>query len=249
MIACPICQTQNHHLAVACISCGSFLQTKVETLDLFSTVWHLIESPQKAFHGIAMASHKNYIFVLSALSGIAFIFTLFWIVEIGNTGVPLPNILAAGLILGPLLGIINVLLLALLQKLISVFFGVRAKYKNVFAIIAYACVPIIFSALFVLPIEVLTYGKFLFSTNPSPWTLKPVSYILLVGLDGVCLFWSLMLYSLGVKVLYNVSLLKAIIIAHSTVIVFSAIVCLVFLGISSLQLESNVEKYFTAVVL
>lgn len=245
MIACPICQIKNHHLAVVCVACGSFLQSTIKTLDLFTTVWRLVESPQKAFHHIAMASHKNYVFVLGALSGIGFVFMMFWLIGIGNSGIPLLNILAAGFVLGPVLGVANFLLLAFIQKIVAMIFRLTTKYKNALAIVAYACVPIALSVIFILPIEILTYGKYLFSTNPSPWTLKPLSYIVLLGLDGVFFMWSLVLYALGVRVLYDIPLARALIISNGTVALFAVIVGCVVVLISWCRFVPDVEKYFT----
>ena len=68
---CPICQHENHHLAVVCVSCGSYLQTRVDNLDLFATAGKLIERPRQAFHAIAISRHKNYTILLATLSGFA----------------------------------------------------------------------------------------------------------------------------------------------------------------------------------
>jgi hypothetical protein len=245
MIVCPVCQTDNHHLAIVCVSCGSYIQSKIDTLDLFATAWQLIESPKKAFHRIAMASHKNYILFLAGGAGIAFAFTVLWVQKIGDGNIPYVNILIAGFAVGPLLGVINLLLLALLQKLIARIFRIETKYKNALAIIAYAHVPIVLSVIFILPIEILTFGKYFFSTNPSPLTLKPFSYILLLGLDGGCFLWSLMLYSQGIRILYDISLRKAFAISTMTVAMFAVIIFLIGTGISSFQINTDADRYPT----
>lgn len=245
MIVCPICQTENNHLAVICASCGSYVQSKIDTLDLFATVWRLIESPRVAFRRIAISSHKNYIFFLSAITGIAFAFTIMWLLKIGNSGIPLLSLLAAGFVVGPALGVINLLTLGLLQKFVARAFRHHTRYKNALAIISYASVPIVLSVIFVLPIEILTFGKFFFSTNPSPFTLKPVSYILVLALDGVFLLWSLILYVYGTKILYDISMSRAALISGITFAIFSFIVFLGITGLSSLRFESQADRSFT----
>ena len=62
MITCSICGVQNDELAVLCSSCKSYLQSKVDSLNLFATIWQLIENPRAAFKKIVLARHKNYVF-------------------------------------------------------------------------------------------------------------------------------------------------------------------------------------------
>lgn len=248
MIVCPVCQAKNNHLAVVCTSCGSFVQSKVDALDLFATVWKLIESPRDAFRRIAISSHKNYIFFLSAVTGIAFAFTIMWLLKIGNSDIPFINLLVAGFVTGPVLGVTNLLVLSVVQMLIARVFGLLTKFKNTLAIVSYASVPIVLSVIFILPVEILTFGKFFFSTNPSPVTLKPVSYGLVLTLDGVSLLWSLGLYMYGTKILYDVSFSRAALIASITVAIFSSIIFLGIVGISSVKFESEIDQYFVHIV-
>jgi len=212
MIVCPVCQTHNHHLAVVCSSCRSFIQTRIENLDLFTTTWGIIEHPRKTFLTIALAKHKNYSFLLSAISGIGFIFTIFWIIKAGNYTESLMNILSAGLCIGPLFGITVVLMFSIIMKLIGRLFSVRITFRNLFAMNAYALVPVVISVGLVLPVELLSFGRFFFSTNPSPLLLKPVSYIILLCLDGMLSIWTIVLQLVGYKVLDDVQWLKIILI-------------------------------------
>jgi len=109
-------------------------------------------------------------------------------------------------------------------------------------------VPIVLSVFLILPIEILTYGRYFFSTNPSPWTLKPLSYVLLLGLDGVFFIWSLILYALGVRALYDIPLARAMIISNGTVAVFAVIMGFLVVVISSFRFGPDIEKYLTLVI-
>ncbi len=243
---CPICNTENGHLTVICTSCGSFVQSKVENLDLFATIWQLIESPKSAFHRIAIAQHKNYTLFLSAIMGIGLIFFLMRILKAGSGDIPLLNILIVGFLFGPVGGIVSLLILALVQKTIARLLRLQTRFKNVSAVIAYAAVPIIFSVVAVLPIEILTFGKYFFSSNPSPYVIKPISYALLLMLDGLCLVWALRLYFLGNKVLYDSGTVTTLFVSTMSIAVYAGLIWIVLWVISNHHIGFSIEKAMVA---
>jgi len=199
MISCPVCQTQNHHLAVKCKSCGGYIQTKIENLDLFTTAWNVLERPSHAFHTIAVAQHKNYSVIIPAISGVAITFFYFWIVKAGEATNSLINFLAAGLAVSPFVGIATSLIIALLLKLTVIATGRHVSFRNAFSVIAYTQIPLVISVILVFPLELMTFGLFFFTTNPSPYQLKPIPYMLLIGLDGLFTFWSFLLVWFGIR--------------------------------------------------
>lgn len=239
---CPICNAENGHLTVACTSCGSFIQSKVDNLDLFATLWQLIESPKSAFRRIAIAQHKNYTLFLSAVTGIGLTFLLMRILKAGNGDISLLNILIVGFLFGPVSGIGSLLCLALVQKTIARLLRLRTRFRNVSAIIAYAAVPIAFSVIALLPIEILTFGKYFFSSNPSPYVIKPFSYTLLLMLDGICMAWSLRLYFLGNKVLYDSGTVTALFVSAMSIVAYTGLIWIVLWAISSHQLGFSIDK-------
>jgi len=80
MITCPVCGTRNHHLTIVCGSCGGFIQGRVENLDLFSTIWKLIERPRAAFLSISLSRYKNYSTIVPSVAGIGLVFAFFWFI-------------------------------------------------------------------------------------------------------------------------------------------------------------------------
>lgn len=196
MIHCPVCKTDNHHLAVKCVECGAYLQNKVDNIDLFSTIWNLIEKPTKTFHKIAIAKYKNYVFILSAFAGIPLLFFIFWLIKAGDFISSLLNFIFIGFIFGPPFGIFIVTTFAVLIKLFYRIFSVKIYFKNIFAVTAYSFIPII-TGVFILPLKIMTFGVHYFSMNPSPYQLKPISYVIFLILDGLFSFWTLVLLWLG----------------------------------------------------
>ena len=147
--------------------------------------------------------------MLAALAGIAFTFFTFWIIKAGEYSDSLLNVLVAGIAVGPFVGIFVVLLFSALLMSIAQMTGLTAKLKNTFGITAYALIPIVISLILVLPIEILTFGFYFFTKSPSPFLLKPVSYVVLMGLDGIFTLWSLVLLLTGIKILLNVRWVRA----------------------------------------
>ncbi|MBI1807246.1 MAG: YIP1 family protein [Ignavibacteria bacterium] len=203
MLDCPVCHYQNHHLAINCSSCGSFLQARVENLDLFATAWNILERPRKTFHTIAIAKHKNYVVPLSMLSGVAIIYSIFWITKAGDHAESLLNILTASVAVGPPLGIFTLFTLGVLIASLGKIVRSKVRLRDAFAIAVYALIPIDLSIFLILPIKLLSFGQYYFTSNPSPYLLKPNIYVVLLILDGTFTLWSMVLLFLGIQKLLD----------------------------------------------
>ena len=203
MNSCAVCHAENDHLATVCTSCGGFLQRRIENLDLFSSSWQVLERPVAGFRIIALAKHKNYMVLLSAVAGFAFVFGFFWLAKAGEYAQNLINILAAGLALGPPVGIVVVLSVSWAIVVFSRFMRLRVRLRDVYAVAAYASVPLILSSILLLPIEVLSFGTYFFTRDPSPYLIRPLSYVTLLALDGAFGLWSVILLWVGLRVLFN----------------------------------------------
>jgi hypothetical protein len=213
MIRCPNCGIENGDLAVVCPRCGSFLQARVVTIDLFTTAWQLIETPRKAMRRVVAAVHKNYAIFLSSFYGIALAFFLLWVLNLGELFENLLYLLFTAILIGPALGIIHIFLAGLIGVLVSRLWGTPMRFANVFGVAAYATVPEILSIALVLPIELLTFGLFMFSNNPSPFVIKPFPYVVFMILDGLVVLWSLTLFTIGIRTLGIASFIKAAAVA------------------------------------
>jgi hypothetical protein len=209
MIACPVCQAQNSNLATVCTGCGSFLQQRIENLDLFTSAWSVLERPARGFKTIALARHKNYVLVLSAVAGVALVFGFFWLAKMGEYAQNLINILAAGLALAAPVGILSVLFISLEIMLASRALRLPIRFRDAYAVVAYASVPLILTSLLFLPIEVLSFGSYFFARTPSPYSIRPLSYVVLLALDGAFAAWSIILLLVGVRVLAGAGWMKS----------------------------------------
>jgi hypothetical protein len=182
---------------------------KVDTLDLFSTMWMLMEAPRHAMKRIIMARNKNYVYFLSALFGISIVYTVMWYRNLGKSFHDLFILLLGGLLAGPVVGILSALLLSVVLSVFARLLGGKATVRNTLAVVAYSTVPIVFSLVFVLPVEVGVFGLSFFDNNPSPLVLKPVEYVILIGLDILATMWSWFLLIEGIVVANGFTRIKS----------------------------------------
>jgi hypothetical protein len=203
MITCPVCGTRNHHLSVTCASCGGYVQGRVDNLDLFATIWKLVEHPRAAFHAIALARYKNYSMIVPAVAGIGLVFAFFWFVKAGDHTASAASLILGGVAAGPVAGVVMVLSLAALARLGLRLAGIPVRFRNLHAVLAYALVPVLLSVVFLLPLEIFTFGRYFFTLNPPPWLIKPVSYYLFLTLGYLVAAWTLVLAVLGLKALLD----------------------------------------------
>ena len=213
MLNCPVCQAENDQYATVCTKCGGFLQNRIPNLDLFDIVWKIIESPRKAFHVITLAEHKNYALFLYVLTGITATFAGFWYFALGDRIGNILVIIFLATLIGVPVGILLCPLTSLVHWGMVKILGKNASIRTSLGTTSYALVPIIMSLILIMPIELLTFGSYLFTLNPPPITIKPVSYIVLLGLDGLLLGWSFLLQIIGTSIGSQLSLWKSILVS------------------------------------
>lgn len=200
MITCSVCQTENDEYATVCGKCKSFIQNRISNLDFFDTVWKVIESPHRAFHDITLSDHKNYALLMFTFFGIGLSFTGFWYYQLGSRFESLLEILGRGTLYGVVLGYVCAILFTGLFHGISRLLGGKGGIRNSLGVLGYATTPVALSLITILPIELLTFGMYMFTANPHPYTIKPELYVTLVAVDGALGLWALALGVVGTKV-------------------------------------------------
>jgi hypothetical protein len=209
MIVCPTCAAENDEFSIVCSNCRGYLQNRIPNLDFFPTVWGIIESPRKTFRHIRLAEHKNYVLPLSAFFGIALSFTVFWYLKMGGKFFSLVELVTAGILTGTTAGSLLFTLLVVIYHLLARVMGGKSAFRDSFALLAYACVPIALSLVVVLPFELMTFGIYLFTSNPHPYVVQPVSYVILIGADVGVSVWSLLLAITGTIIVHGLSVPRA----------------------------------------
>lgn len=212
-IVCGVCGQENDPLAAVCIRCKGYLQGRVDALNLFETLWGLVESPRLTFRRIALARHKNYVLPLSALFGVALVYGVLWARHMGNT-ITDPVLLAgAGLVLGPPVGLAVIGLVAAVTAMLIRRLGGTAGFRTVHAVTAYAVMPVVCSLVLVFPAELAVFGFDIFRTNPHPMIINPPAYMTLVALDALAVCWMWFLVLEGIIVAGGFTRLRALVVA------------------------------------
>jgi len=219
---CPVCRTVNDEFAVVCIKCRGFLQNRIPNLDLFETLWLVIERPYAAFRRITLAEHKNYAGVLFLVCGIGLAFALLSVFAMGDRFSSLLEVIGLSIIAGFALGLFLFSMVPLIHWLLCRIAGGKGAIRNSLGLTAYALTPMIIATVLLTPIALATFGMYLFTHNPHPLTIKPEVYVILLGLFAMFAGWSLVLLGACTRVGFQVSVAKAAAVAVATAVAMAA---------------------------
>jgi len=222
MVQCPTCSFENDEFATICSKCRAFLQNRVPNLNFFDTSWGILESPLKTFKTIGIAEHKNYAIFLFCCFGIAVSFTAAWYLRLGVFFETLLDLIPFTFGIGIILGGTFAVVLPVVHQKAAKSMGSTARLGQSYGVLAYSFVPILLSLILVLPIELLTFGMYLFTSNPHPAVIKPVSYYVLLGLDLLLGAWALVLAVMGTHIVQRVSVIRSILVIAVLLIVVVA---------------------------
>jgi hypothetical protein len=220
MIKCTVCLAENDDFSITCCKCKAFLQDRVPHLNLFETSWQVIESPTKAFRKIALAEHKNYVLFLFSLLGVSLAFTAFWYFRLGTRFQSLLDLIPAAVGIGIVFGLIAAIVVTGVYHVVAKTMGGLTGYRGSLGVLGYSMTPVAFSLVLILPIELLTFGMYLFTSNPNPYVMKPLSYVLLIGFDALIAVWTVGLAVVGTKVGHQLSIAKSIAVVFITLGLF-----------------------------
>ncbi|MEJ2614482.1 MAG: hypothetical protein P8Z35_05970 [Ignavibacteriaceae bacterium] len=208
-VICNNCQTENPFYKVICENCKSYIRDRVYNIDLGNIIARLIESPTSGFRTIIFSEHKNFLVVIILFSILKFeidsifisLFLKKEIISLNNFAV---DYLGLVLILPAVFLLFSYLVTILNRKT-----GYETRLLDNFSIYFYSFLPHIFALIVLFPLELVMFGEYLFSTNPSPFAIKEfIAYTLLV-LELLIVIWSFFLtimanYTQTKNVLYSI---------------------------------------------
>jgi hypothetical protein len=226
-VKCPVCGTENDTFASVCTSCKAFVQAKVDNLDLFRTIWGLLESPRATFRRIGLARVKNHVLALSGLFGIALVYAFMWYRNLGAKIPDLLTLLGMGLAAGLVIGTVLVLLFAWILMMLGRLAGGKPSFRNMRAVTAYAFVPVVASLVCIFPLEVAIFGRYLFDANPPPMVMNPIAYLALLGFDAAAVLWSFVLLVIGTGVAAGIHRIRSFVVCLAV----PALVALLIFGV------------------
>ena len=226
-LTCPTCGFDNDFYSRICTSCKGYLRDRVVNIDLWSVISLLIEIPTKAFRNIIQAEHKNFILFLLIAISIKYLITARLLA--GNTlgnFTPSTNIFLSYLIILTAIFLLFILF-SLLVKLLLRNFEFNTRFKDNLAITIYSQVPLIFSLIILFPLEIVIFGDYLFSTNPTPFQIKPALAYIFFVVEIIAFLWSTFLLFVSLFVSSNskaISILTTAIfvLLISTVVIYTS---------------------------
>jgi len=193
IVICPNCSSENPYYKFTCSNCNSFIRDRISNLDLWNITGLLIENPVKAFRQIIYSDHKNFIFFILFFISIKFLIDVRFIslLTIGKfttiTSLPVSFILI-------LLSLTFLLLLfAFIFTRINSSSGFSTRVKDIFSIITYSQLPHVFGLAVLFPIELIIFGDYIFSLNPSPFAIKELIAYTLLTVEVLLILWSVFL--------------------------------------------------------
>ncbi len=198
VVVCPNCGAENPFYKYTCSNCKGYLRERIFNLDLWHLIGMLIESPVKAFNRIIQSEHKNFILLIALLFAIkAFINARFLSILFSGESalklglLPLLLITAAA---GYLVIWISTFVLFFINKMS----GLKTRLRDNNAVFTYSLIPYAFALMILFPIELITFGQYLFSDNPSPFMLKPTIAYTLLAFEGLLILWGIFLSVSGI---------------------------------------------------
>jgi len=202
-ITCENCNSENDFFNLNCKSCGSLLRDKFPNIDLFSTIWHLIETPTNALKKIIFAEHKNYLTFIAVLLILKLIFTSFFLQSVFIEPINYQNYLSLNYGIGFAAFLIPILLFPLLIKSALLNQSIRTRYKDNIAVLVYSHMPLILFLVIMLPIEFALFGKYWLFSNPSPFMIKATAAYAFSFMEILIFIWSFLLLGISLKIQSN----------------------------------------------
>lgn len=183
-----------------CKKCGNTFHNKIPNIEFTSVFTKLIESPRSGFEEIIQAENKNFIWIVLSLFSIKLLINV--------------HLLFPAEIYGNIFNLFQLVILSLFAAVILAFVlavvikkstvpKVEIRIKDLLAVISYSQIPWLFGLIILFPLEIVLFGKFLFSRNPSPFFVKPTFAYLFSVLEFAILLWQFTIMNIGISFFVN----------------------------------------------
>jgi len=192
-ISCSNCSAENPLYVYTCKDCNSFIRERVFNIDLWNVIGLLIESPKKAFELIVFSEHKNFISFLLIFIAIKLLVNTRFISLISlGTYNPTTSLYLSYLIVFGIL-VVYLILFSFCFTFINKLLHITTRFRDNFAVLTYSLLPNVFGIIFLFIIELVVFGEYLFSINPTPFVIKGITAYLFVAAEVLLIVWSIIL--------------------------------------------------------
>ncbi|MFO7447248.1 MAG: hypothetical protein R6W90_12840 [Ignavibacteriaceae bacterium] len=191
-IICKNCNAENPFYQHICLNCKSYMRERVVNIDLWKVVGLLIENPVKGFSQIIHSEHKNFVSFIIIFAALKLIIDAVFISVAYKNDNALMNFLPDYLIFLAVFSL-SLYLFSFILNLVDKKINLPTRVKDHFAVNSYAFMPHIFALVFLLPLELILFGGFLFSYNPSPFQLKSTLAYTFLVFEFLIIAWGVFL--------------------------------------------------------
>lgn len=235
VIICKTCKSPNPFYQLVCLNCKGFLRDRVYNIDFWKILAELIAAPKSAFTKIIFSEQKNFVLIIILLTTIKqFINSIFFYHTDLTNDISNYNLTTNYLIVFTSL-VLFTGIFAVLIKFSNSLLKNTLRLKDIFSVLSYSFIPHLFALLILFPIELIFFGRYLFSNNPSPFVIKETAATLFLILEILLILWSFFLTNVGLYTLTNS-------------IFYSVIVSLLLMLIYYLFLYFNSFNFFINIV-
>ena len=192
-VVCPNCRTENPFYNFICNNCRVYLRDRISNLDLWSTISSIIETPSKGFKTIILSEHKNFIFFILFFIGLKYLINARFISMLtmsdfrSTIGLQYSYLIVLGATL------IYFVSFSILYTVVGKRNDIYLRFKDTFAIIIYSQIPYLLGLVLLFTLELVLFGDYLFSKNPTPFIIKGFLAYLFLILEVGIIIWSIFL--------------------------------------------------------
>jgi len=202
-ISCPSCSFENSFYAYTCKNCKSFLRDKIYNIDLWNIIGTIIENPARAFKQIIFADHKNFIFFIWIFVAAKLLVNTRFasLVSIGEYNPTTTVYISYLLVLSGF--IIYVYAFSYFSNIINKSLKIDTRLRDTLALLSYSLLPNIAGIIFIFVLELVVFGGYLFSANPTPFEIKGLVGYFFAAAELLLIAWSVLLSYSALKTQTN----------------------------------------------
>ncbi len=192
-ISCPVCYSENFILDLSCSNCGSIIRENIRTLNFGEAFTNLILYPDFEIKKILFSEHKNYSFVLLILLAIKLTVISFFSLSIldKNLSISISKLFTYVLLFWLVYVYCLAVFLTLFLQLITKH---KIEFKNSISVTAYSFIYFSIFGILIFLLELMLFGKYFFSKNPSIFQIDFYKSIAVLGIEIILILYSFYLF-------------------------------------------------------
>lgn len=211
-LKCSVCSFDNFILDYKCINCGTIIREKVTSINLGDLLKDLLFNVDFAIKRVLYAEHKTYLFVILLVSALKF--TILTLINISF--IDLDTRFQSSIFVTSIF-VFWCLYFLIISFLFGKFFQfitrIKLKFKTTLTLILFPLTYFSISIFLFFPVELMLFGKYLFSNNPSIFEINFSKALAIIILESVVLLYSLFLLFKSLVFILHKNLLSFLLMA------------------------------------